>query len=171
MPTSDMAPGSGITAVASAQVLYRRDLILRDELSPFGPTALNAAGARAQNIRNEATLDIQNLDNVFIHLFLFPTYEEGGVVYTARNNIEWRPVFYMPPDSFPDTDGVASHAPSGTDPREWLPFTAPSIVPVGLPIYFTVPAGVESISIEVRAPIVQGQTYRERLLVSLSASQ
>ena len=163
MPSSDLFPGAGTGTVASAQLLYRRKLIIRDEFPQFGPQFTGAADQNAREFRGQTTLDIPNLEKICIHLFLFPTYEEGGVVYTARNNIEWRPVFQMPPDVFTDVPGVAT--------TNFLPFSAPSILPVGLPVFFTIPAGASAIAVEIKTPPIGGVTHREQVIVSMSASQ
>lgn len=160
MPTTETYPASGVTVEASAQVLLRRHLIIRNNIDDFGPNA----GTQGVAVRQQTYLPVQNLEKIFIHLFLFPTMEEGGVIYPARNNIEWRPVFRMPQDTFAPEIGTA------TD--QFLPFVAPAILPVGSPISFVACCnGVESIAIEIRAPLPGGILQaRERLIVSMSAS-
>lgn len=175
MPTTE-TPAAGYDTTASAQVLNRRILIVHTTgFANFGPNPIGpSAGAL---LRQACLTQTNNLPCVFINLFLFPDYTPNNsiTVFRARNYLQWRPVFQMPPDVFPDDVGIATgdaNAVGGVG--GWLPFTSPMILPVAAPISFRCScAGVEQISIEVRVPadgVPAPDQGVDRIAFSISAS-
>jgi hypothetical protein len=172
MPTTDTTPADGTQTVAAAQVLNRRVLVVRAQTDlgvpifpNFGPGG--SAPFAPRRLREETSTQVNNLPSVFIHLFLLPTFVKGtgGATFRAQNNIEWRPVFQMPPDVFPSDSGTASD--------EWIPMASPMILPVAVPVAFKCCcAGIEKIAIEIRigAGVLDDDQGENQIVFSISAS-
>lgn len=160
MPTTTTEPGNGFAIQASAQVQNSRIWIIRDGGNfTFGP----ASGAGV-DLRRLASLMVVNVPSVYFNLFLYPTYDDGTTVYTARTSLEFRPVFQLPPDEKVDATGYLTDS--------WIPAAAPIVIPVGIPVTFKLCcAGWYRVSLEVRAgaPVLptEGQ---DQLLISMSSS-
>lgn len=179
MPSAETTPASGTQIVASAQVLFRRILIIKGgrdaglSMGSFGPADL---GTSDGGVREQTLTPVNNLPEIAFNLFLYPFYDREDETFSARNYLEWRPVFRMPPDAL----GVnATNQYRGTATDDWIPFCSPMLIPVGVPVtYKACCIGVEEVAIEVRVPLVveapvneeatQGQ---DRLVVSITASQ
>jgi hypothetical protein len=174
MPSTDTTPADGVSTSAAAQVLNRRVLIIRSAANylRFGGGGFSpGSGGTSTELRDITITQVNNLPKLYINLYLFPEYDDGLVVYSARTVIQWRPVFQMPP---------APALPSGFDmpgivSGEWLPLAAPMILPVAVPIVYAFNgAGIEQVAIEIRLdqeelgdePVV-GQ---DRVMFSISAS-
>lgn len=175
MPSTELFPGSGVGTSASAQVLYRRHFLLVNEVGPFAPpgTPILPAAQRADAIREGTRLDPGNLPGIFVNLFLFPQVEVGGQLFFARNNIQWRPVYKLPPDTFPNFTGpIFQNSYQGVATDNWIPLCAPLLLAVAQPIsFFCDCAGADQLAIEIYAPENQvGAKYCERVIVSMSAS-
>lgn len=174
MPGTEITPADGVSTSAAAQVLNRRVLIIRDAARylRFGGGLFSpGANGPSADVRSITATQVNNLPKLYINLYLFPEYDDGLVVYAARTVIQWRPVFQMPPaPALPpgfDMPGIVS--------EEWMPLSAPMILPVAVPIVFAVNgAGIEKVAIEIRLdqeelgdePVV-GQ---DRIMFSISAS-
>lgn len=175
MPSTELYPGSGVSTSASAQVLYRRHFLLVNEVGPFAPPAspLLSPAKRAAAVRDDTRIDPGNLPGIVINLFLFPQVEVGGQLFYARNNIQWRPVFKAPPDTFPLSTGpIFSNSYQGVATENWIPLCAPMLLAVAQPISFFCDCwGADQLAVEIYAPENQvGTQYRERVIVSMSAS-
>lgn len=171
MPSSETYPASGTNTIASAQVLNRRLLRLREVIGPWSPGGGGPDPVeRAGSVRSVTATPVNNLPCVFINLYLIPEVTVGGVTILARNNISWRPVFRMP-------TAVTGFGGTPYSTGGWVPFTAPMIIPVGLPITYKCSCnGVELVGIEIQTDLSsEGQIAsigaREDLVVSISASQ
>jgi len=165
MPTTETTPADGIQTVAAAQVLNRRVFVVKaaDQYPNFASTSIDGG----QQLRDYLATPVQNLPSIYIHLFLLPTYTRGigGLEFRARNNIEWRPVFRMPPDTFPDDAGTAV--------LDWIPMASPMILPVAVPVAFKCCcAGIDQVSVEVRigAGDPDDDQGEDQIVFSISAS-
>lgn len=166
MPLAPTFPASGTNVIASAQVLARNVFILRGPIGPFGqPSAPSPPASRAQALRSQTRLVVNNLPKITVGLFLYPEYSEGGILFQPRTDITWRVVGRTPSVS------VADALESVT--QEWFPLTAPLILPVGLPISLDIlTAGSREIAVEIVAPSGgQGIINKEQLVITMSGSQ
>lgn len=167
MPATETTPAAGAQVFASAQVLNRRVLIIKGgpdlgffTMDSFGPDFDGG-------FRDETITPVNNLPEIAFNLFLLPSYDRGDVVFRARNYLQWRPVFRMPPDTFPEDVGTAS--------QDWVPFCSPMLLLPGTPVVF--PAcciGVEEVAVEVRVPAEfepEADQGQDRVVVSITASQ
>lgn len=175
MPSASTEPAAGNSVIASAQVLFRKRLMIRNDFSGFGPTGPPlVASTQGSEIRAKTTIPANNLQGVSISLFLYPEIEEGGIVYPARNNLTWRPVYRMPPYGDVSAIATASFLPEqpGVVTNSWIPMSGPMVLPVGLPITFKChPCGAAEIAIEMEASGAGAVTRIETVVVSMSASQ
>lgn len=181
MPVAETTPGSGAQVFASAQVLNRRILIVKGgsgvapSMGFFGPADLGTAdgGFRAATITQ-----VSNLPEIAFNLFLFPFYDRGDVTYRARNYLEWRPVFRMPPDGLGLNE---TNQYRGVATQDWIPFCSPMLIPVGAPITFKACCiGVDEVAVEVRVPEDPAEPINDdpalplgedRIVLSITASQ
>ncbi len=169
MPTTNTTPADGLQTSASAQVLNRRVFIIRNRnwYAEFAPPSTDPAPFQ---VRLDAAIPTQNLSSVYISLYLCPAYDRGDVVFQARTDLQWRPVFQMPPDVLPTTDAELDDIST----NNWLPLTAPAIVPVGIPIARRFSClGAQAVSVEIRigAGADEPDQGEDRLIISIGASQ
>lgn len=179
MPAIQTNPAAGGQITASAQVLNRKILIIKGDpaVPSMGFFGAAAAGVTADGGFREATItQVNNLPEIVFNLFLYPFYDDGVTNYRARNFLEWRPVFRMPPD----LDGDNATLPyAGTSTADWIPFCAPMLLTVGIPItYKACCRGAAEVAVEVRVPLApiapvasQDSQGQDRVVVSISASQ
>lgn len=160
MPTANVDPGNGVALQASAQVQNSKVWIIRDGgVYALGP----APGTAGVTLRSEMSLYVVNLPAVYIHFFLYPTYDDGVTTFNARTNLTFRPVFQMPPDEKPEANGFLTGS--------WLPASAPVVIPVGVPVtYRLCCAGWFNVSVEVGAGIPDPGQGQDQLLISISSS-
>lgn len=177
MPAAEIVPAAGTQVFASAQVLNRRILIIKGgaeepvSMGYFGPADLGTADG---GFRDTTILPVNNLPRIAFNVFLCPFYDRGDVTFEARNYLEWRPVFRMPPDALTDPSQYR-----GTFSDGWIPFCAPMLLPIGIPVTFKACCvGVEEVAIEVRVPLVpdaplneEGTQGQDRVFLSVTASQ
>ena len=178
MPVVETTPAAGGQVVASAQVLNRRILIIKGDpavpsMGFFGPADLGTADG---GFRTETITVVNNLPEITFNVFLYPFYDDGVTEYRARNFLEWRPVFRMPPDGL-GTNVTNQYRGLATD--DWIPFCSPMLLPIGVPVVYKASGfGVKEVAIEVRVPLApeapieatddQGQ---DRVVLSITASQ
>lgn len=174
MPTTETNPGDGLSTVAAAQVMNRRILIVRDAdlYVRFGAGLGSPESDPGLTLRNLTNTRVANLSRVFISLYLCPVYSDGEDTYVARNVLQWRPVFRMPSDVLP-TDTPADF--TGVQSEDWIPACAPMILPVAVPISYTLDVGgFESVAVEIRlgsyTPPSDPLTGQDRVIFSISAS-
>ena len=179
MPVAELAPASGTQVFASAQVLNRRILIVKGgaaeaiTMGYFGPGDLGTSDGQ---FRPTTITQVNNLPQIAFNLFLYPFYDRDDVEFRARNYLEWRPVFRMPPDAL---DLNLAREYRGMATENWIPFCSPMLIPVGVPITFKACCiGVQEVAIEVRVPLDPsppindaGDQGQDRLVVSITASQ
>lgn len=181
MPAVETSPAAGGQIVASAQVLNRRILVVKGgaeapvEMNSFGPAGLGTADG---GFREATITQVNNLPEIAFNLFLYPFYDRGDVTFRARNYLEWRPVFRMPPD----LDGNnATNQYAGIATADWIPFCSPMLMPVGAPVTFKACCiGVQEVAVEVRVPVSPATTPinteglpvgQDRIVLSITASQ
>lgn len=144
MPNVPLSPGSGASVVASAQVAQSRVFVVRelDDSSAFYTLWTFPV--------------VSNLPRLFVHAFLYPSFDRGDEIFKARTTLEWRIVYRMAGD------------------WGWVPFSAPMVLPVGVPVRAPVrTAGVEQIAVQVRVGpgTLSPDQGEDRVRFSISASQ
>jgi len=161
MPT-DLDPAAGAGIIAAAQVLERRNIIVKE--ATFGASAGDATNSGA--VRTSTTLYVGNLPEIYISLLQFPEYDRVDFVFQARNYIAWRAVAINPGTPHPAFALLTSDS--------FVPLTTPQLLPVGEPIFFQLCcAGVETIALEfdTSAEVPAADQGEDRVIVTMSASQ
>jgi len=161
MPT-DTSPAAGAGTIAAAQVLDRRNIIVKE--ATFGAPTGNTTNSGA--VRTSTTLYVGNLPEIYISLLQFPEYDRSDFVFQARNYIAWRAVAINPGTPHPAFALLTSDS--------FVPLTTPQLLPVGEPIFFKLCcAGVETIALEfdTSAEVPAADQGEDRVIVTMSASQ
>lgn len=162
MPT-DTSPAAGAGIIAAAQVLDRRNIIVKE--GTFGAAA-GDANIYNRALRTSTTLYVGNLPEIYISLLQFPEYDRVDFVFQARNYIAWRAVAINPGTLHPAFALLTSDS--------FVPLTTPQLLPVGEPIFFQLCcAGVETIALEfdTSAEVPAADQGEDRVIVTMSASQ
>ena len=160
MATSNTDPGNGTSLQAAAQIQNSKVWILRDGgVYTMAP----APGTAGVTLRTNASLYVVNLPAVYIHMYLYPTYDDGVTTFNARPNLTFRPVFQMPPDQKPEAAGFLTNS--------WIPAASPIVIPIGVPVaYRLCCAGWYNVSVEVAAGLAGPGEGADQLLISISSS-
>lgn len=162
MPSTQTTPSDGVSTIAAAQLLKRKNLIVKT--ATFAPS--DAVASNGLSLRTNTVTQVLNLPEAQVTLFLFPTYDRGDFVFVARNFIEWRVVGQMPPDIIPDTPGVSS--------GQWLPITVPQALPIGAPVRVTLPRGgwqALAIEFDTSNGVPDPNQGEDRVIIDISASE
>ena len=162
MPSAPLSPAAGNAVIASGQTRLRKNVILWFPF--FGPDGNTPDDRASRELRARTTVNVRNTPNIYFSLFHYATYNDGVTNWLARPNVEWRPVGQVRQDDVPEVAGVST--------AEWLPLSAPMILPVGLPINFQLDAGgLEFVAVEFRVSTVDLPPFgRDRVIVTITSS-
>ena len=134
-------PLAGAEAIASGEVIFQSRICVSSGAAsfnlPFSPTAAS-----------RASLPTLNLPTLQWYLYLEKAYFQPttGVTHNAQLNISWQPIVQIS-----RAIGDGSNAMS-------LPFSAPAILPVGVPIRINIRAPVIDIGFQLDVPAQQPAT-------------